>query len=261
MSVADWFSSFHTALAITNADSISTRYKRITRRLNTDYWDTDSETAHSLYVGSYGRDTAIDSISDLDMAFWLPYLVYEQYDKHAGNGQSALLQAVRASIQKTYPTTELGADGQVCSIVFTDGITFEILPCFANKDGRSFTYADSNGGGSWKVTDPRAEIAAIKTRNDACNGNLKRLARMMRSWKKEWSVPMGGILIDTLSYQFIETWEHRDKSFLYYDWIPGTSSHTWPNSPARRSIGRRREVVDMSIVTVSSNTKPLDVTT
>jgi hypothetical protein len=33
--------------------SISYRYKRITRQLNKDFWNTDSDTAHSIYVGSY----------------------------------------------------------------------------------------------------------------------------------------------------------------------------------------------------------------
>jgi hypothetical protein len=32
--------------------SVSYRYKRITRQLNTDFWQASSETAHSLYVGS-----------------------------------------------------------------------------------------------------------------------------------------------------------------------------------------------------------------
>ena len=41
----------------------------------------------------------------------------------------------------------------------------------------------------------------------------------MRSWKKEWSVPIGGLLIDTLAYQFIENWEYRKKSYTYYDWM------------------------------------------
>ena len=42
---------------------------------------------------------------------------------------------------------------------------------------------------------------------------------MMRSWKDQWSVPIGGLLIDTLAYQFIIDWEHRNKSFLYYDYM------------------------------------------
>ena len=42
---------------------------------------------------------------------------------------------------------------------------------------------------------------------------------MMRAWKNQWSVPIGGLLIDTLCYQFIENYQYRDKSFLYYDFM------------------------------------------
>ena len=30
---------------------------------------------------------------------------------------------------------------------------------------------------------------------------------------------MGGLLVDTLAFQFIDKWEHKDKSFLYYDYM------------------------------------------
>jgi hypothetical protein len=30
---------------------------------------------------------------------------------------------------------------------------------------------------------------------------------------------MSGMLIDTLAYQFIDTWAHRDKSYFYYDFL------------------------------------------
>lgn len=219
MSVADWFSTFHSNLAITNEGDISYRYKRITQRLNADFRETTSDTANSIYVGSYGRDTAIGKISDLDMAYQLPVALYEQYKGYASNGQSALLQAVRASIRKTYDSTHLAADGQVLVINLTDNVKFEILPCFPHQDGSSFIYPDSNGGGSWEVSNPRAEIAAIKKRNDETNGNLKRLCRMMRAWKDRQNVDMGGLLIDTLAYAFINDWEHRDKSFLYHDYM------------------------------------------
>ena len=33
---------------------VSLRYKRITRAVNLEFWDSISETTHSLYVGSYG---------------------------------------------------------------------------------------------------------------------------------------------------------------------------------------------------------------
>lgn len=32
-------------------------------------------------------------------------------------------------------------------------------------------------------------------------------------------MPIGGLLIDTLAYQFIEHYEYRDQSYLYYDYM------------------------------------------
>jgi len=218
MGLADWFSTFCANIKVQDGGTISTRYKNITRRLNSDYWTTTSDTAHSLYVGSYGRNTAIQGISDLDMIFQLPYSVYEQYNNYSGNGQSALLNAVKTSIEKTYSTTSIRADGQVILVPFNDGITFEVVPAFINKDD-SFTYPDSNNGGRWRTTNPKPEIEAIRARNAVCNGNLILLCRMMRSWKNEWNVPIGGLLIDTLAYQFIESYTYRDKSYLYYDFF------------------------------------------
>ena len=218
MALADWFSTFCSNLQIRDGGTIATRSGNITRRLNTDFWSTTSDSSHSLYVGSYGRNTAISGFSDFDLIFQLPYSVYKQYNDYAGNGQSALLQAVKASIERTYSTTNIRADGQVIQVPFNDGITFEVVPAFDNDDG-SFTFPNANDGGSWKTTNPRPEIKAIRDRNAATNGNLVPLCRMMRDWKTKWTVPVGGLLIDTLAYQFIETWEHRDKSYVYYDYM------------------------------------------
>jgi len=218
MSLADWFNTFCTCIQIQNDETISRRYKAIARRLNTDFWATTSDISHSLYVGSYGRNTAIDGFSDLDMIMQLPYATYQRYDGHIGNGQSALLQAVKTSIEKTYSKTKIRGDGQVIQVPFDDGITFEVVPAFLNKDD-SYTFPDANDGGKWRTTNPRPEINAIRERNNACNGNLIRLCRMMRLWKREWSVPISGMLVDTLAYQFIVDWANCGKSYLYYDFM------------------------------------------
>jgi hypothetical protein len=52
-----------------------------------------------------------------------------------------------------------------------------------------------------------------------CNYNLIQLARMMRSWRAQWYVPISGYLIDTLAYQFIENYEYKLKSYFYYDFM------------------------------------------
>ncbi|HCK1775040.1 TPA: nucleotidyltransferase, partial [Escherichia coli] len=175
-----------------------------------------SDTSHSLYVGSYGRNTATQGLSDLDMIFQLPYSEYQKYNSYLGNGQSALLQAVKRSIEKTYATTSIRGDGQVILVPFNDGITFEVVPAFLNVSD-SYTFPDANGGGRWRITNPKPEISAMRLRNNITNNNLVQLCRMARAWKRKWDVPISGLLIDTLAYQFIENWAHRDKSYLYYD--------------------------------------------
>ena len=219
MSISSKFSTFCSNLRMsqTTVDNISYRYKQITKRLNLDFYSNNSETVHSLYVGSYGRGTAIH-VSDIDMLFILPYSVYSQYNSYKYNGQSALLQAIKNSIVTTYSSTSLGADGQVVKVSFSDGVIFEVVPCFENTDG-SFTFPDSNNGGSWKTTNPKPEISEIREKDALWNKNLRRLCRMARAWKDTWDVPMGGLLIDTLAYNFMKNWSHRDKSYLYYDYM------------------------------------------
>jgi hypothetical protein len=186
VALADWFQTFCSNLQVRDSGTISTRYENLTRRLNTDFWATTSDTAHSLYVGSYGRNTAIAGFSDMDILFQLPSEYYVRYNNYTGNGQSALLQAVKASIERTYATTNIRADGQVIQVPFNDGITFEVVPAFEKQD-KSFTFPNANNGGSWKVTNPRPEINAIRERNSSMNGNLVPLCRMMRDWKDKWS--------------------------------------------------------------------------
>jgi len=215
MEVSPTFKSFLSNLSIPNKEKISHRYKKITKTLNQEYWNDDSDEKHSLMIGSYGRKTAIKDVSDLDMAFIIPYEVYKQYDGYEGNGQSALLQDVKSRIKKTYSDTDVKGDGQVVVIKFADYV-IEVLPVFENKDN-SFTHPDSNDGGRWRVTRPREEVSAIDSRNKRTNGNLKKLAKMVRAWKNKVGAPLGGLLIDTLCYNFFDSSNYDNTSYSKYD--------------------------------------------
>lgn len=219
MSISDKFSSFCSNLRM-NENTVScvrTRYHSIIKRLNKDFRDLDSDCFYGLYVGSYGRGTAIH-VSDIDMLYILPWEYYDRYNSYYGNGQSALIQAVKESIRQTYPVTYISGDGQVVKVWFSDGVEFEVVPCFEYFDG-SFCYPDTHNGGSWKITKPRSEIIAINDLNNIANKNLKKLCRMIRAWKDYCNVPMGGLLIDTFAYRFLKDWEYKDRSYLYYDWM------------------------------------------
>ena len=172
MSVGDWFQIFckNIRIGTEKRSSIGYRTGRIVGQLNADLRGLDSKTSYRFYVGSYGRSTAIPSVSDVDLLYVLPSDLYARFNAYSGNGQSALLAHVRKSIQNTYSLTEIGGDGQVVVLRFDDDVTFEVLPAFLNNDG-GYTFADTNNGGSWKACKPKQEMEAFSTRNSACNGN------------------------------------------------------------------------------------------
>ena len=191
---------------------VSQRYRRITRAVNSEFWSSTSEIAHSLYVGSYGRGTAIDT-SDIDMLVELPREEYNRYDTLKGNGQSRLLQALKNAIMQTYPRSNIRGDGQVVVIDFTDGIRFEVLPAFRQIDwwgnwNEKYDYPDSNMGGNWLTTAPQLEQKAMKERNIASNGLLFDTCKHMREIRdnhfKSYHLP--GIVIDSFVYHYIADW-------------------------------------------------------
>lgn len=215
MSVAQMFTQFIDRLAITNTETISIRYGELTAALNKTFRDTESKTANTLQVGSFGRATGVNGISDLDMLYIMPK---SQWGAYENGRQLKLLQDVKAAILARYPRTDVRVDRLVVTVTYTN-FHVEVQPVFEQDDG-SFKYPDTKNGGSWKITKPRAEMAAMSELDSKKNRNLKRLCKMIRAWKNKHGVEMGGLLIDTLCYNFMEsTAEYDARSFIYYDWL------------------------------------------
>jgi hypothetical protein len=215
MSVADMFSKFLDNLAITNGATISLRYGELTAALNKKFRDTESKEANTLQVGSFGRSTGIEGISDLDMLYLMPKSAWDTYKD---GKQLKLLQDVRDAIESRYPSTKVRVDRLVVTVTYND-FHVEVQPVFEQDDG-SFKYPDTSGGGNWRVTKPREEIEATAEMDASKNKNMRRLCKIARAWKNKHGLGMGGLLIDTLAYNFLnQTTDYDDKSFLYYDWL------------------------------------------
>jgi predicted nucleotidyltransferase len=212
-SVADMFSDFLANLVIQNTETISLRYGELTAAVNKKFRDTESKIANVLQVGSYGRNTGIDGISDLDMLYVMPKGEWENYK----NGrQLKLLQDVKAAVLARYPATDVRVDRLVVTVAYTD-FHVELQPVFEQDDG-SYKYPDTKDEGSWKITKPREEMDAVSKLDGEKNLNLKRLCKMARAWKNQHGLEISGLLIDTLAYNFLESTEEYDVcSYLYYD--------------------------------------------
>lgn len=215
MTTSEMFTNFISNLAVQNSEEISRRYGEITRALNMKYRDTESRVANTLQVGSYGRYTAINGISDLDMLYKMPS---SEWSRFKDGKQSALLQEVRTAILNRYPNTDVRVGGVVVTVNYSNFL-IEVQPAFEQDDG-SFKFPNTKDGGSWQITKPKDEIEEVKSFNIRKNRNYRRLCKMVRSWKNKHGVVMGGLLIDTLAYQFLDsTSEYDDKSYTYYDWM------------------------------------------
>lgn len=220
MSVSSMFEDFLHNIQIDNSGNISERYGEITASLNKKFRDSELKTANSLQVGSYGRFTGIKGISDLDMLYIMPKSEWVNYN--VMGGQTKLLNATRDAIKARYSKTDVRVDRLVVTVTYTN-FHVEVQPVFEEFDanGQSyFKYPDTYNGGSWKITKPRQEIAAMKEFVDQKNKNLRKLCKMARAWKNKHGVGMGGLLIDTLAYNFLKaTNDYDNKSYSYYDWL------------------------------------------
>ncbi|MDO4686327.1 MAG: nucleotidyltransferase [Corynebacterium sp.] len=198
-------------LKVANANKIKARRDEITRLLNKQFRNSDSATSNRLMVGSWGRHTAINGISDLDMIYILPPSLRSEL--HKTGGPQKALQQTKSAIADHYSSTSISVDRLVVVVQFSD-FKFEIQPCFENDDD-SFEYPDTYRD-SWKQTNPRAEIDAMRELNEETNGTARALCRLARAWKEKNNVPMNGLLIDTLVWRFFgQSDAHRDGTLPY----------------------------------------------
>ena len=189
--------------------AIRARRDEIAKALNKNFRGKDACVDYKLMIGSFGRHTAIKSISDLDMIFILPSGLRDDYSDP--NGPRRMLERVRDVLKARYKNTDIRVDQCVVRVQFaSNAFKFEVQPAFENPDG-NFDYPDTKAE-SWKTTKPRAEIAATKDCNDRTSTNTRHLARMVRAWKNANGVNIGGLVIDTLVYNFFAQTDDYDSA-------------------------------------------------
>lgn len=207
-------------LKVKNYQEIARRRGEIAKALNREYRDLPTSMANVLMVGSYGRHTAINGISDLDLLYILPSELRNKY--RSQDGPSKVLERTKKAIAAHYSTTRVSVSQLVVVVEFQD-FAFEVQPVFRDKDG-DFVYPDTRKK-IWCYTKPGKEIDAIKIFNEETSGALRYLCRLMRAWKDKHDVYMGGLLIDTLAFNFLkEKEEYRsidEPGLMIRDFLSG----------------------------------------
>lgn len=216
MGLASDFETFCGDIVLDCKDEMEKSTGEIAKKLNKTYYDVTNDCESHIYiVGSVGRGTAKSKTSDLDIIFDLPKSVYTKYDNYSDNGQSKLLQEVKTVLKERYPKTDIRGDGQVVVIEF-DKYTVELVPAFKQTDNK-FKYPDTHDGGSWKLTDPLSEQTEAEATELCSLNKFRDFCRLLRCWKNMCGVVMGGLLIDSLTYNhFLNNEYFASKSYDDY---------------------------------------------
>lgn len=223
MTTSEMFSNFLENLVIQDRELINDRYGRITRAINREFRNTESRTANSIQIGSYGRKTGIQGLSDLDMIYILPEGERSRYK----DDQYGVLSRTKKAVETTYDKTDISVDRLVVVVQF-EKYKIEVQPCFEEADG-SFLYPDTYRK-EWLLTKPRLEIEAVADLNESTNGNTRDLCRMIRAWRNKHGQQMGGLLIDTFVHNFMrETADYVNTAYAahgrmvrdYFGYIAG----------------------------------------
>lgn len=154
--------------------TVSTRQQNVRDAVTADLIVLDT-----FLTGSYRRSTMIAPLKDADIDVFV--VLDASYFKHGG--QAWLIDKVKTTLKKTYPTTpKISRNGQAVTITFTD-FTVDVVPAF-NRQGGGFLIADSVNA-HWIATDPKKHVELWSTANTSHNGDLVPLIKMIKAWNRQ----------------------------------------------------------------------------
>jgi hypothetical protein len=137
----------------------------------------------SFLTGSYARSTMIAPLKEADVDVFV--VLKPQYFHHYNNqngGPPGLLELVKRTIKRTYPTTpDISRNGQAVTIRFSDFVV-DVVPAF-ERQGGGFLIPNSITR-NWLSTDPKKHVEIAAAANVAHNGDLVPLIKMIKAWNR-----------------------------------------------------------------------------
>ena len=141
------------------------------------------EVTESFLTGSYARSTMIAPLNEADVdVFVVLDDKYFYQHRNRSDSQAALLDQVRSVLRETYPRTpDISINGQAVTIRFTDFLV-DVVPAF-QRDRGGYLIPNSISR-TWIPTDPKEHVRLVSEANQAHNGDLVPLIKMIKAWNK-----------------------------------------------------------------------------
>lgn len=189
------------------------------------YYSPDAKLKNVMtFLGSTAKGTACTPLEDVDLLFHMPVGTYRRFDAYAVNGQSALLQEVRDVLRKRYPGTDIRGDGPVVVVRFTSGANVEVVPGVLFSDESDMLHAAcrvpvTRDGGSWEASNYGAEFDALWAVDHPRQGQVARLIRYMKAWRRARNVTLSSLVIELMAVDFVRAWRCDGSGHTYDDWL------------------------------------------
>lgn len=215
------FDRFLSHIELTDAqvkDAIN-KHQRIRQMLHQEYYSTPYETKTSMIIGSYAKNTAIRPPRDIDLLFFLPESARTKYGYWDTQVQSKILQEVKNKLQKFFSYSIIKVDAPVVYFPFQDSnFSVEVVPAFKNSFGEIEVCYTKNGGNYSKAY-PTQEMNQLTNSNKRTSGNTVRLIKMIKVWQRFCNVELDSFAIELLCQEFLNSYEHCDKTSVYFDYM------------------------------------------
>ena len=143
-----------------------------------DILENDEEISkadpETFLSGSYARDTALESIKDVDVILMVDM-------DHRVTPPDVAVAWLQASLQQHYDTVR--AQGRSVQVSTDGGFDLDIVPAvpFSRRDGP--VWIPDREVQEWVATHPKEQIAAGVMKNKTLEGTYKPLVKILKYWR------------------------------------------------------------------------------
>ncbi|MFE8596588.1 SMODS domain-containing nucleotidyltransferase [Archangium violaceum] len=155
----------------------------------------------AILSGSYGRNTAIRPLHDIDL-----FLVFPTDTVPPRHSVKDVLDRVLDALRAEYPGIPHRLQNRSVNITFKDtGIGFDVVPAMeaAHQPG-TYWIPDLNED-RWICSNPRRHREACDLANERANKKLKPLIKAIKRWNQLQGKPVSSFHLEVMAYECFTT--------------------------------------------------------
>ena len=173
--------------------TVSTRQTNVRSAVEKDFVVLDS-----FLTGSYKRSTMIAPLDQADVDIFV--VLNSKYYKN--DGHASLLDGIRKTLLKTYPTTpKISRNGHAVTVTFTD-FKVDVVPSF-KRSGGGYLIPDAVNK-EWISTDPTVHETHVTTSNTNHSGSVVPVIKMIKAWNRSISKTFVSFYLELISVEIFE---------------------------------------------------------